>query len=211
VNKWNNRYQVNNQYQAPGVEGMMAIPRLGSSVGVTVSVAVSVGASAALLVGCGRSEPDTPNADQVANMLLDQISKVTTATTTTHTKVTDDLFDSYVRCGDGKVKITYSVSGTPTTYAATNMTVTSSETKRTATPKQIIDDLVRYVPEVGSFTVSERSADGATVKLRNAETRTRLMLHSPAKNRLVVSGETDCLRAGNLNRWPTATPSDTKR
>jgi hypothetical protein len=183
---------------------MMAIPRLGSSVGITVAVVMSV----TLLAGCGASAPKEPNADQVANMLQDQISKMIVATTTTDTKVTDDLFDKYVSCGNDKVKITYSVSGKPTTYAATGSMVAKTETKRSATPKQIIDDLMRFSPEVGNFTVAEHSADGATVKLVDAATRTRLTLHSPAKDRLVVSGETNCLRAGNLNRWPTATPSE---
>jgi hypothetical protein len=195
-------HQVNNLYQAPGAESMMASPRLGSSVRIAAPVVMSV----TLLAGCGGSAaPAEPNADQVANMLLDQISKMTRATTTNN-KVTDDLFDSYVSCGNGKVKITYSVSGTPTTYAVTGSMVANTKTKRTATPKQIIDDLTRFAPEVGNFTVAERSADGATVKLVDAPTRTRLTLHSPAKDRLVVSGETDCLRAGNLNRWPKATP-----
>jgi hypothetical protein len=181
----------------------MVIPRLGSSVRIAAPVAMSV----ILLAGCGASAPKEPNADQVANMMLDQISKMIVATVTTNTNVTDDLFDRYVSCGNGKVKITYSVSGTPTTFAATGSMVANTGTKRTATPKQIIDDLTRFAPEVGNFTVAARSVDGATVKLVDAPTRTRLTLHSPAKDRLVVSGETDCLRAGNLNRWPTATPT----
>jgi hypothetical protein len=181
----------------------MVIPRLGSSVRIAAPVVMSV----ALLVGCGASAPDEPNADQVGNTLLDQISKMIFATRTTNTKVTDDLFDKYVPCGNDKVKITYSISGTPTTYAATGSIPADTQTKRTATPKQIIDDLTRYAPQVGNFTVAERSADGATVKLVDAPTRTRLTLRVPAKDLLVVSGETDCLRAGNLNRWPTGTPS----
>jgi predicted small lipoprotein YifL len=185
---------------------MMAFPRLGSSVGIAVPVVMSV----ALLAGCGSSGPSEPNADQVANMLLDQISKMIVATTVTNTKVTDDLFDRYVSCGNGKVKITYSVSGTPTTYA-TSAAVANTEIKRTATPKQIIDDLMRFAPQVGDFTVTARAADGATVKLVDASTRTRLTLNSPGNNRLVVSGETYCLRAGNLNRWPSSTPKPTER
>ncbi|HZB29516.1 MAG TPA: hypothetical protein VE465_05050 [Streptosporangiaceae bacterium] len=177
----------------------MAIARLGSLARVAAPVVMPV----VLLAGCGASAPDEPNADQVGSVLLDQISKVTFATRTIDTKVTDDLFDKYVPCADGKVKITYSISGKPTTYAATGSVPANTETRRTATPKQIIDDLTRYVPEVGNFTVAERSADGATVKLVDAPTRTRLTLHAPATDRLVVSGETDCLRPGNLNRWPT--------
>jgi predicted small lipoprotein YifL len=179
----------------------MATPRLGSSAGITLPVMMAV----TLLAGCGGSGPKEPNADQVANMLQDQISKLMSATVTLDTKVTDDLFDKYVACGNGKVKITYSVSGTPTIYAASGSMVANTKTKRTATPKQIIDDLTRYSPQVGNFTVAERAADGATVKLVDAATRTRLTLHAPAKNRLVVSGETDCLRPGNLNRWPSPT------
>jgi hypothetical protein len=182
---------------------MMAFPRL------VIPVAVSAALSAALLGGCGGSARKEPNADQVGNMLQDQISKMITATTLTDTKVTDDLFDRYVSCGNGKVKITYSVSGKPTTYAATGSMVASAETKRAATPKQIVDDLMRFSPQVGDFKVTERAADGATVKLADATTRTRLTLYSPAKDRLVVSGETDCLRAGNLNRWPSPTPRRT--
>src|SRR4051812_11888599 len=114
---------------------MMTFPRLGSSVRVAAPVVVS----AALLAGCGAADPKEPNADQVANMMLDQISKLITATTVTDTKVTDDLFDSYVSCGNDKVKITYSVSGTPTTYASASFMAVNAETKRKVTPKQIID------------------------------------------------------------------------
>jgi hypothetical protein len=67
---------------------------------------------------------------------------------------------------------------------------------------------MRFSPEVGNFTVAAHSADGATVKLVDTATRTRLTLYSPTMDRLVISGETNCLRAGNLNRWPSATPSE---
>lgn len=183
----------------------MAFPRLGSSVRVAAPFVLPFVLPVALLAaGCGAETHKEPNADQVGNMLLDQISKMIVATSTTDNKVTDDLFDKYVSCGNGKVKITYSVSGRPTTYAMGTV-VANTSVKRTATPKQIIDDLTRFAPQVGDFVV-RRSADGATVRLVDAKTHTKLTLYSPAKDRLVVSGETDCLRPGNLNRWPSATP-----
>jgi hypothetical protein len=180
---------------------MMAIPRLGSSVRTVAPVVLSVG----LLAGCGASGAKEPNADQIGHTLLNQVYKLLEVTAATDIKITDALFDKYVQCANDKVKLTYGVSGKPISYAATSY-ISRIQTKTTATPKQIVDDLVQYLPQLGSFTVAERAADGGTVKVVGAATRTRLTLHSPAKDQLRISGETDCLRAGNLNRWPTATP-----
>jgi hypothetical protein len=38
------------------------------------------------------------------------------------------------------------------------------------------------------------------VKLVNTATRTRLSLHSAGPDELTISGETDCLKPGNLGR-----------
>jgi hypothetical protein len=183
-------------------EDMMAIPQL---VRFAAPVALSV-----LLVGCGSSTPAAPDVDQVGHAMQTQVYKLLYATWTTNSKVTDALHDKYISCGNGKVKLTYAVSGTVTSFAATGpyvrrtetktnaktKTKTSANAKPPATPKQIIDDLVRYLPELGTFTVTERAADGATVKLVNANTYTRMVLHSPARDTLSIFAETDCLKAG---------------
>jgi hypothetical protein len=154
---------------------------------------------AALLAGCAKSVPSTPNVDQVAHTLQTQVYKLLDATWTTGPRITDALFDKYVPCGDGKVKVTYAVAGKPVTFA-TRSIVSTNAAKRPAAPTQIIDDLVRYIPQIGSFSIEKRADHGTTVKLVSTGTRTRLTLHSPGPGRLVISGETDCLTPGNLGR-----------
>jgi hypothetical protein len=172
----------------------MAIPHLGPFVRVTAPIVMTV-----LLVGCGDSGSSTPDVDQVGHAMQTQILKLQLATTVTDSRVTDELFDKYVPCGNGKVKVTYAVTGRPTTYA-TGSSNSKLETRKTAMPKQIIDDLVGYLPELGTFTVAERTPDGSTVKLVNAETHTRLTLSSPGRDRLTLYGETDCLKRGPSNQ-----------
>jgi len=150
-----------------------------------------------LLAGCGKDASPIPTADQAGHSLQDQVYKLLFVTDVQDSQITDAAFDKYVPCGGGKVKVTYAVAGKPTRFATIGGSAVSRvETKKTATPSQIIDDLVRFLPEVGTFSITERRSADATVKLVNAKTYTRLTLHSPGPDRLMISGETDCLRKG---------------
>jgi hypothetical protein len=169
----------------------MPIFRLRKPVCVAAAVVLPI-----LLFGCGKSKPTGPDAAQAGDDLGSQFYKFLFVTTTTDVKVTDPLYDKFVPCQNGLVKITYAVSGKATTLYGSS--VSRIETKTAAKPREIIDDLVRYLPQVGTFTVAHRPGDNATVDLVNAATHTRLTLHSPGPNRLAISGETDCLRAGKL-------------
>lgn len=173
----------------------MPIPHLGPPVRVGV-VFIAV---AALLAGCGKSEPPAPNVDQVAHTMQTQVYKLLEATWTTSIQVTDPLFDKYVPCDNGRVKVTYTVTGKPITFA-TGTIVATSAAKKPVASSRIIADLVRYLPELGTFSIVERADQGTTVKAVNAATRTRLTLRSPGPDRLVITGETDCLAPGNLGR-----------
>jgi hypothetical protein len=150
-----------------------------------------------LLFGCGESKPTGPDAAQAGDDLGSQVYKFLFVTTTTDVKVTDPLYDKFVPCQNGLVKITYAVSGKANRFA-TGSFVTRNETKKSAKPREIIDDLVRYMPQVGTFAVVQHPGDNATVDLVNTATHTRLKLHSSGPNRLAINGETDCLRAGKL-------------
>jgi hypothetical protein len=149
-----------------------------------------------LLFGCGKSKPTGPDAAQAGDDLGSQVYKFLFVTTTIDVKVSDALYDKYVPCQNGLVKLTYAVSGKAT--SAYGSSVSRTETKKAAKPREIIDDLVRYLPQVGTFSVAHRPGDNATVDLVNTVTHTRLTLHSSGPNRLAISGETDCLRAGKL-------------
>jgi hypothetical protein len=168
----------------------MPIPRLGQVAIVGAAAIMSL-----LLVGCGDDQPSGPRADQAGRNLAVQVYKILLAATVIDTKITDPLDDNYVPCGDDKVKVTYAVNGTATSFATIEPHVTRTETKKVATPRQIIDDLVSYMPQVGTFSVT-RSGD-ATAQLVSRDTFTRLTLHSPGPNKLAVTGETSCLRGGD--------------
>ncbi|HEU5158229.1 MAG TPA: hypothetical protein VFU43_14620 [Streptosporangiaceae bacterium] len=169
----------------------MAISHLGPLVRVTAPVAMVV-----LLAGCGKSDSAAaPDVDQVGHTLLNQVYKMLYATDSADSKVTDALNDKYVPCGDGKVRLTYAVTARTTSFATNTVAFTNPKAKKTATPQRIIDDLLAFLPEVGTFKVVERADNGTTAKLVNAETFTRLTLHSPATDQLMISGETDCLKA----------------
>jgi hypothetical protein len=165
----------------------MSIPRLGPSARCTVLIATSI-----LVAGCGQPRPLGPTVDQAGHDLSTQFYKLLFATPTEDIKVTDPLFDKYLPCGPGKVKLTYTVSGKRTPFAPPVETVGSSP----ATPGDVIDELVRRLPEVGTFTIAERDGQNDSVQVVNAKTHTRLTLRSPGKDELVISGETDCLRRG---------------
>jgi hypothetical protein len=165
----------------------MPVPQLGR--------AVSAGAAAVLaflLVGCGNDTPAGPRADQAGMTLQNQVYKILIVTTVIHPQVTDPLFDKYIPCGDGRVKLNYAVAGTATTFATKTSLATRAETKATAAPREIIDDLVRYLPNLGTFSVTRN--DAATARLASAQANTRLTLHSPGPNKLTITGETNCLR-----------------
>lgn len=173
----------------------MPIPHVGPLVGVIAGPVVA----SALLAGCGASPRPAPNVDQVAHTLQNQVYKVLEATWTEDPRITDPLFDAYVPCGHGKVRVTYAVSGKRSVFAA-HPVISTNANKTPATPSQIIDDLVRFIPQVGTFSIVGRSDQGATVQLVNTSTRTRMTLHSPGPDRLTISGQTDCLKPGNLGR-----------
>jgi hypothetical protein len=169
----------------------MLVPRFGRLV-------VLAGASAIgsiMLVGCGDDGPVVPRADQAGHTLKVQVYKMFIATTMIDVKVTDPAFDKYVPCGDDKVKLTYAVTGKPTTFAAAGSFVTRTETKEKAAPRAIIDDLLKYMPQVGTFAVTR--SDDATARLVSSTTYTRMTVHSSGPNQLTIAGETDCLGGGN--------------
>jgi hypothetical protein len=178
------------------MEDSMPTPHVGPLVGV---IAVPVVLSA-MLAGCGKPQQPAPNVDQVARTLQNQVYKLLEATWTTDPRITDPLFDAYVPCENGKVKVTYAVSGKRTAFAAQPVISKDATKAPPAGPSQIIDDLTRFLPQVGTFSILERADQGATLRLVNATTRTWLTLHSPGPDRLAISGETDCLKAGNLGR-----------
>jgi len=168
---------------------MMPIPHFGSLVRAAAAPVVLC----LLLAGCGKSAAATgPNVDQAGHDLLNQVFKFLWATTTAQTKTTDALFDKYIPCGNGKVKLTYAVEGKPTNYAATGSVMPRTGAKTHASSTQIIDDLARYQSEVGTFSVQR--PDPSTLKLVDTTTRVRITLHSPALDRLMITGETDCLK-----------------
>jgi hypothetical protein len=172
----------------------MPISHLGPLVRVVAAAPVAM---SLVLAGCGKSEPPAPNVDQIGHTMQTQVYKLLFATSTTNPQITDALFDKYTSCGNGTVKLTYAVSGKATTFA-TGSAISRNETKTHATPTQVIDDLVRFMPELGTFKIVARADQGTTVKLVNAATHTRLTLHSPGRDMLQISSETDCLKAGNL-------------
>jgi hypothetical protein len=182
--------------RARRAEDTMPIPRVGPLAGVTVAPVVT----SILLAGCGTSARPAPNVDQVAHTMQNQVYKLLEATWTADPRITDPLFDAYVPCGNGKVMVTYAVTGKRTVFAARPVVSGGAARARPATPSQIIDDLVRFLPEVGTFSVVGRTDHGATVQVVNTSTRIRLTLHSPGPDRLTISGQTDCLKPGNLGR-----------
>ena len=167
----------------------MPVSQLGRVVLVGAAAVMSV-----LLVGCGNDKPAGPRADQAGMILQNQVYKILIVTTVINPRVTDPLFDKYIPCGNDKARLTYSVAGTATTFATNTTVVTRSETKTTAKPREIIDDLVRYLPNLGTFSVT-RNGD-ATARLVSTQSPTRLTLHSPGPNKLTITGETNCLRVG---------------
>jgi hypothetical protein len=171
----------------------MPNPRTGRLVLAGTSAIMST-----LLVGCGSNSPPIPRADQAAHTMQVQVYKILVAASMINVKITDPAFDRYVTCGNGKAKLTYAVAGTPITYAAARSIATRTVTKEKAAPRDIITDLVKYLPEVGVFSVTR--SDNATAQALSPKTHTRLTLHSPGPNRLTIAGETDCLRSDQAIR-----------
>jgi hypothetical protein len=149
-----------------------------------------------LLAGCGGGEGNArtipPGVADAGHNLDVQVYKFLFATTAADVQVTDALRDKDVPCANGTVKRTYAVAFRTASRATTGSGTIKSASDKKASPKEVIDDLIDFVPQVGTFTVT-RSGDD-TLKLVNAKMHTRLTLHSPAPDRLVISGETDCLR-----------------
>ncbi|MGH3391930.1 MAG: hypothetical protein ACRDOO_23915 [Actinomadura sp.] len=168
----------------------MPIPHLGSLARLAALAVIPIALS-----GCGGdAEATSPHTDQAGHLLKVQTYKFFFATTLSEVKVTDELFDKYVPCGENRFKLTYAVAGRPASFATTNSGNIRSASDKAVESGAIIDDLARFVPTVGTFTVAERKSGDPTLKLDNAKTNTHLTLHSPEPNRLVISGETDCLR-----------------
>jgi hypothetical protein len=151
-----------------------------------------------LLAGCGQSTPPGQTVDDAGHLLKVQTYKFLFATTAADVKATDELYDKYIPCGNNLFKLTYAVAGRPASNAATGSAKIRSASDKAVTPSEIIDDLVDFVPQVGTFNVAERRSGDPTVKLVNAQTKTHLTLHSPAPNRLMITGETDCLRKAKV-------------
>jgi hypothetical protein len=169
--------------------GPMSIPHLGSLARIAALAVIPIALSS-----CGgEAEATGPHTDQAGHLLKVQTYKFFFGTTLSEVKVTDELFDKYVPCGDNRFKLTYAVAGRPASFATTKSEHIRSASEKVE-PGEIIDDLARFVPTVGTFTVAERKSGDPTLKLTNTQTNTHLTLHSPETNRLVISGETDCLR-----------------
>lgn len=164
----------------------MSIPRRR-----TALIAMSI-----LMAGCGRPRPLGPTVDQAGHDLSTQFYKLLFAASAEDVKVTDPLLDTYISCGAGKAKLTYAVTGKRTPFAPSAETVGSSP----ATPGDVVGELLRRLPEVGTFTIAARAERNDSVQVVNAKTHTRLTLQSPGKGELVISGETDCLRRGTTHR-----------
>ena len=146
-----------------------------------------------LAAGCaGTSGPPVPRADQAAHTLQVQVYKILVAASMIDVKITDPAFDAYLSCGNNKAKLTYAVTGTPETFAAARSITTRTETKQKAAPPDIITDLIKYLPQIGTFTITRNNP--ATAQAISPKTHTRMTLHSPQPNRLTITGETNCLK-----------------
>ena len=130
------------------------------------------------LAGCGRTDtPAVPTAAQAGETLKDHITRTLEGAQAKDVKVTDPGGKD-VPCGEGKVKRTYAA--------------TARDDFGSGNPNTTVLAMVGALDLVAEYDL-KAPAQRTEQDLINKASRTHIVLSSPAKNVMVIRGETDCL------------------
>lgn len=134
-----------------------------------------------VLAGCGgNEEPKVPTAAEAGVTLKEHITRTFEGAQAKDIKVTDSGGKD-VPCGAGKVK---------RTYAATAKNDIGS-----GDPDSLVVAMIGALDLVAEYELN--AAGQPTVQdVVSKEFRTHIVLSSPARNAMVIRGETDCLLPG---------------
>ena len=132
-----------------------------------------------VLSACTEPAPKLPTAAQVEPTLKSHIDQTVKNAVSKGVKVTDPGGED-IPCGNGKYKRTYAVE-------ARSLWNSDSDILTTA--------LIGALDHVAKYKLTGADEDLTRQEAVSAEFRTKIILSSPSKGKMMVQGETECLPA----------------